>query len=348
MEAGNYKEQIKRIVNGVNILSIDKYEILGKSETVKYQSVYQNYTGDLKSFGGNQVVDETQQKSNLVQALTNRIYGLFYCGIPIDYPTEFIPSKVERDQFMDQLSLANSSKGGLDYNWTIYNIDGNGNTFAKKGEELRWLQPKGYQFQDPNQTQVAVNTRVNLVKTKESKTIQPVFYHVFGDELFPQETELARFYWNTTPEGAGVLVEKITSVLNDYRIQFQFKCLNHPDLYVRSDSAVLYCPKKYVPVVLQLLKHILPELKPYLKEETPMFTKRLYKGLSYAEDPGKGMSFGMSRSTIIANALVDAFVKDEKDVYAFVEKALETQGMLLDALHLNKHTVLTPNFPSYE
>lgn len=348
MKTEDFKIQIKQIVEGVKIQSLKKFEVLGKQEIVKFQTAYMSYKGDFKSFGGNHVIDEVEQKKNLISALTNRIYGLFYCGIPLEHQSEVLPSKVERDAFMNQLSLANTTKEGLDYNWTIYSIDEKGNTFAKKGEELRWLQPDGYKFQDQNQKQVAVNTNVDMITTKESKTIQPVFYHVFGEELFPQEAELGRFYWNIKPEGADKLVKQITSVLNDYRIQFQFKCLNHPDLYVRTDSAVLYCPKNYVPVISQLLKSILPELEPHLNEDVPMFTKKLYKGLSYAEDPGKGMSFGMSRCSVIAKALVNAFLTDNKTPLESVIKALQTNGMLVDKLHLNNHTVLIPNFPSYE
>lgn len=345
-----YKKQVEKIVEGVKIHSLTSFEVLGIDEIVKHQRAYSNYNGDIKAFGSHLNIDELEQKQNLINALTNRIYGIFYCGIPKDYRIEIVPPKDERYHFMDKLSLANSTKDGLDYNWIIYNVDTSGNAYVKKNDELRWLKPKGYQFQNPDQKQVAINTKVNIVKSREAKNIQPVFYHVFSEEIFPQEAELARFYWHINPNGADLLIQQITQVLNDYRIPFQFKCLNHPDLYVRTDSAVLYCSKKYVAVVSQLLKSILTVIEPFLRDDVPLFTKKLYKGLSYAEDPGKGMSFGMSRCSIIAESLVNSFLKDNNKTKTLqtVIQTLESKGIFLERLHLNNHTVLTPNFPSYE
>ena len=39
----------------------------------------------------------------------------------------------------------------------------------------------------------------------------------------------------------------------------------------------------------------------------PLFTRRLHAGLSYAEDPGMNQSFGMSRSQMIAEGIVNAY-----------------------------------------
>lgn len=349
MKTSNYKKQIESIVNSIEITSLSNFKVKGKEEFISYQMPYTTFSGDLKSFGNNNVIDDNQRKQNLIQSLTNSIYAKFYCGISDEKSSSKLPSKVEREVFMDELSEANKTVDGLDYNWMIYNVDATGNAFVKKNDELRWLQPNGYQFNDPNQKQAQVNTKVNLVTTRENKGIQPVFYHVFSKEIFPQEVELSRFYWNVRPDGAAKLIELITSTLNDYKIPFQFKCLNHPELYVRTDSAVLYLDKKHVHIVSVILKSIITELKPYLVDSIPMFTQELYKGVGYAEDPGKGMSFGMSRSSVVAEALVESFLKDEKETIKTqsVINYLESKGMSIDRLHLNKHTLLTPNFPNY-
>jgi len=119
-------------------------------------------------------------------------------------------------------------------------------------------------------------------------------------------------------------------------------------LYVRSDAAVLYLDKKHVPVVSILLKSVLAELKDDLNEEIPLFTKKLYKGVGFAEDPGKGMSFGVSRSQVIAEALVEAFLSEKQDVLAHVLTTLERKGFLIESMYLNKPTELIPNFPQYD
>ncbi len=350
MKKSLYKKQIEAIVTGIEIQSLHEYNILGEQKIVKNQMPYQNHSGGLKSFGSNTQVEEQQQRQNLVQELTNSIYATFYCGIPVNHDKNLLPSKTERDYFIELLSYANTTLDGFDYNWTIYNIDATGNTYVQKNDQLRWLQPNGYQFQNKQQNQAQINTKVNLKRSKEGKNIQPVFYHVFSNEIFPQEAELARFYWNIKPEGATELIRTLTETLNSYKIPFQFKCLNHPSLYIRSDAAVLYIDKRHLSVVSILMREILPVLDAYLLDSVPMFTEKIYKGVSYAEDPGKGMSFGMSRSQVIAKALVEVFSKkmSKEDILSFVIESLESKGMHIHKLHLNENTARIPNFSKYE
>lgn len=349
MKKSLYKDQIEQILKGIKIVSLNAFLINNKEEVINNQTPYSNFYGELNAFGSNTNVDESKKKEALIQALTNAIYSQFYCGITGGDISQNLPSKESREEFMKHLSEANTTKNGFDYNWEIYQVDASGNAFAKKNDELRWLQPNGYHFQNPNQKQAAVNTKVNLIKTNESKSTQPVFYHVFSNEMFPQEVEICRFYWNVKPDGAAKLITLVTKTLNDYKIPFQYKCLNHPDLYVRTDSAVLYVDKKHVQVVSIILKSIIKEISTYLKDVIPMFTHQIFKGVGYAEDPGKGMSFGMSRSSVIAEALVNSFLKKENDKKRLnsVINFLDNKGLSIQRLHLNKHTQSIINFPSY-
>ena len=351
MENNTYTQQVQQIIGAIEITSLATFTVHGEEEYVQNQMPYQTFSEDFKSFGSNTTVDSQQQRVNLINALTNTIYSKFYCGIKNDKHTSKLPPKTEREGFMNELSQANTSTNGFDYHWNIYNIDTKtGSVYVQKNGELRWLQPNSFQFVNPQQTQAAINTKVNLSRQKENRNLQPVFYHVFSNEMFPQEAEIGRIYWNVTPEGASKLINILTTTLNDYKIPFQFKCLNHPELYVRSDSAVLYLSKKHVQIVAMILHHVIPNLEPYLVDEIPMFTKKLYKGVGYAEDPGKGQSFGMSRSSTIATALVEAFQQEKNAAQTFetVVNSLARKGMSLNRLHLNKHTALTPSFPSYE
>lgn len=351
MKDNTYTQQVQQITDAIEITSLTTYKVNDEEEYVQNQMPYQTFAEDFKSFGSNENIDTQQKRNNLINALTNTIYAKFYCGIKKDDQTSKTPPKAEREAFMNELSQANTSTNGVDYHWKIYSIDSSsGSVYIQKNDELRWLAPNSYHFVNPQQTQPAVNTFVNIARQKENKTLQPVFYHVFGNEMFPQEIEIGRIYWNISPEGASKLVNLLTTTLNSYKIPFQFKCLNHPELYVRTDAAVLYLNKKHVQVASIILHSVIPNLEPYLVDEIPMFTKQLFKGVGYAEDPGKGQSFGMSRSSTIANALVEAFQqeKDKKQTFDTVVNFLSRKGMSLDRLHLNKHTALTPTFPTYE
>src|SRR5436305_14389954 len=68
-----------------------------------------------------------------------------------------------------------------------------------------------------------------------------------------------------------------------------------------------YDPGRYV-LIVELLVDVYQAVKDNLKPETPLFTKRLAAGLGFAEDPGNGESFGMSRCRIVAEGLWSAYV----------------------------------------
>lgn len=347
VHAKQHIDQIKEIVANISIMSLQKFKVNDEEHQVYYQQAYQDFTEDLSVFGRNNSIDETLLKHRLQEQLTQKIYSRFYCGLSENNDSIDLPSKSEREAFMEQLSKANTTKETLDHNWLVYAIDPTGNTYIKKNEALRWLDPNKFEFADRNQKQIAQNTYVHLKKERENKHIQPVFYHAFSDEIFPQDATLVRIYWNIDPEGITKLVERLTTILNDYQIPFQFKCLNHPKLYVRNDSAVLYLDKKYLDIVSLLLPYIITDVKTYLKSTLPWFTKAITKGVSFAEDPGKGQSFGMSRAAVIAEALIMAYeatlTKDK--TFDFTLKHLAKKGFNVNNLYLNSHTARTPQFP---
>lgn len=340
-------DQIKEVVANISIASLQKFIINGEAHQVYFQQAYQDFTEDLKAFGSNKSIDETLLKQRLQEQLTQKIYSRFYCGLSKDNDRIDLPSKSEREAFMEELSKANTTKETLDHNWLVYAIDPTGNVYIKKNETLRWLDPNKFEFADKNQKQLAQNTYVHLKKERENRSIQPVFYHAFSDEIFPQDATLVRIYWNIDPAGITKLVEKLTSVLNDYQIPFQFKCLNHPELYVRNDSAVLYLDKKHLDIVSLLLPYIIADVKPYLKNALPWFTKTITKGVSFAEDPGKGQSFGMSRAAVIAEALIIAYEANltNDKTFDFTLKHMTKKGFNINNLYLNSHTAKTPQFP---
>ena len=202
---------------------------------------------------------------------------------------------------------------------------------------LRTLEKEKYVMADPKQ-QMAVGVWVHLVIKREDPHIQVPFFYVYSQALMPQQVDLIRFYWNIKPEGAPDLIQEITEEFNKYRVPFMFKCLNEPSLYNRADSAVLYLEKKYAHTALYLVKEIADKLKTVLKDGVPMFSMPLAKGLSFAEDPGKGESFGMQRSRIIADAILTAHEKgivDQKAREAYIFAFVEEQGLDLSAFFKN-------------
>jgi hypothetical protein len=114
-----------------------------------------------------------------------------------------------------------------------------------------------------------------------------------------------RIYFSVTAEGVPALLGGIFSVLNDFSVPFGFKCLRYPADYLRLDSALLYVSARHA----ALTEHLLPELlaglrQDHLRDEVPLFTRRLRAGVGCADDPPDGRSFGLHRCELLAAALL--------------------------------------------
>lgn len=346
-KANENLEQIKRIVSQVKILNERAYTVLKKKYEVYHQQPYHAHGAALHTFGKNEGEGGQSQRQKLLQHLAQTLYTVAYCQIPQQALEQGWQLPSDNSHFVQQLSASNYSSTGLDLSWTIYAIDKGGNAFVEKNEEIRHLPPTGFRFANPANQQLKIGTQVHLLRQKESSHTQPSFYYVFGNSTVPQEADIVRFYWNLKPEGMPLLIAQLTTLLNQYKIPFSFKCLNHPDYYTRADNAVLYVGKKSASVVNLLLPQVFDKIADYLNENVPLFTKKIRGGVAFAEDPGNNESFGMHRSRLLAKGLLQAheqgWEKADK-VFSAVLDSIKKEGLNPAKLYLNPHSHFFYNF----
>lgn len=334
-----HETQLDDILNRVSMIDEKTYKIDDRVYHVYHQSPFVDYVGDMSSFGNNEQTNSQVVQNQLTQHLTNSLYSLFYCGIQPEKVNTPLPEQEHRDAFMDRLSEKNFSTVEPDPNWKIYAIDEQNNAFAQKNGVLRPVTANTFV---PQEGPLKMQQNISFYRQKENKRAQTVFYYVYGNTYLAPDSNMIRYYWNITPEGSIELVHHLTRLLNDYRIPFHFKCLNHPDLYNRTDSAVLYIDKQNNVLVKKLLKPIIEAVQSHLKEESPLFTAILAKGVSVAEDPGNGSSFGMSRASAIAQALASTVLEksvSKTSLKAKVEQMLNEKGISTQNMSINPHTV---------
>jgi hypothetical protein len=152
------------------------------------------------------------------------------------------------------------------------------------------------------------------------------------------EGRSVRFYLNASHEGAAEVARLVCGTFNARRVPFQFKCLSSPSDYARHDSAVLYMGKRYAHIAVSLLGQMYPQLRPHLRERTPMLAKPLAPGLALAEDPDADDSFGTHRARAIAEGLYAAFQHrqhTEAERLNAVSKAFEEHNISTEKPYLN-------------
>jgi hypothetical protein len=217
--------------------------------------------------------------------------------------------------FVKQLSGANNSREHLNPGWRVIRKLPTGHFVAEKNGLTRLLFAGEFISRANLKRPVEEGTPISIFSPRESTTMHPGFYYVYGETLGDDQddTDLLRFYWNVRADGAPKLVSLLTYLLNRFQLPFRLKIVNNPNSYIRADAAVLYLNKRFYRLVAELLNDVLSQVTNELNPETPLFSKKLAPGLGLAEDPMTGESFGQQRCRILAQSLWAAYEKKLDD-----------------------------------
>lgn len=280
-------------------------------------------------------------RPRVVDALQNAFYQYCYvrrfAGSAADLP--YAPR--QDDDLIPLLQRANPGRERWEGGWTIKEILQSGQVIATRHGATRFLWPGEFVTRDAPGVQPRPGMHVSVFCPRDSPTIQPGFYFVFGEASSDQDAELdlVRIYWNVSDAGAPTLVHHLAGALNRYGVPFRFKTLSRRTAYVRSDAAVLYVNRRFFHISAELADaEVRPRLAPFLRPETPLFTRALFPGIALAEDPETGESFGMARCRVLAEALWEAR-EEEVDTLdgrmEIVARRYEAEGVDLERPYLN-------------
>ena len=150
---------------------------------------------------------------------------------------EDVPARPD-DAFVEALSAANTGREAGSRDGGLRRGARRSSASARDGLRVR-ARPSDCRAADGR---CAPGTPVSLRRPKELAASSPGFYIALGDAdlaLGRDDVEV-RVYFNVTAAGAAPLVATCTRLLNDARIPFSLKVLDHPTGYIRCDAAVLY------------------------------------------------------------------------------------------------------------
>jgi hypothetical protein len=244
--------------------------------------------------------------------------------------------------FVALLSAANRSRTRWDPAWEVYQVGTAGTIHVKKREAYRVAKPGEYAYSAGPGLPAGVGARVELLVLRESHAMQHGFYFAFG-ETIPSEfddAQLSRVYFNATADGICGVLEYLSTELNRFGIPYRFKCLDNRAAYDqgRGDSAVLYIAKRFARLALGILDAGRNSLGTFVNPHIPLFTKEILPGVSAADEPGTGESFGQSRMRLVSRGIVDAWLEGKTDIrsrFEAVESRFKSAGLSLARPHLN-------------
>lgn len=333
-------DSIKEICKKVKILNEWSFEICGEKVLVANFEPYQKWNSDVRSFGSN-IAHQHRPYESVLEKVQAYIYQYFYSTGTVDPDMSllkkygnFVPRPNEQKQFMAHLSSYNNSINRYDLSWDVRDVFSDRILVVKNGQSKEVLH--GDYISARGASQVTIGEQVSVFNKKEDLHLQQYFYYVFGNDQPNGNEELIRFYFNFKSSEIHLLIDKLSTSFNKYELPFAFKCLNHPDYYkCRSDAAVLYLEKKYHHLGWRLIKRFYDDLADYFLEETPLFTYKVMPGLGFAENPGKQMSFGMTKVSAISRVVLEEYITNKKCNNQEIEDILSLTGTDIRKTYLN-------------
>lgn len=130
-----------------------------------------------------------------------------------------------------------------------------------------------------------------------------------GDGIGPEH--LARLYLHVRPEGATRAVAATVGVAEASGVFVSLKCPARVSGFGRRDAMVVYLDRDDLPRWEKASGPWLQILEPLVHPGCPPLTRRIAAGVSTAQDPGGGLSYGQVRCAQIA-ALVSRLRRDRE------------------------------------
>jgi hypothetical protein len=320
----NNHQQIIRICEAIEINEKKEIRLHGK---VEYSPASDSYTNEPSG-------------KILFNELNKLIYRKFYIN-PCEPLTNTEPTQIELEDNIALLSMANTSTIGFDEGWTMENNDEDEFLIACKETYRIQLRPGEFLNVPASPTSKKNTKEIKIYRPKEYASIDEIFYHAYSNKIYDSDEDfMVRFYFNASFDGNVNLMKLLTVALNEYKLQFIFKCLIHPYYYGRSDTSVLYVNKQHADFICNYLKSIYPLIKNSLRNSLPLFVYPFYKGIGFAEQPAASAneSFGTHWSKIIAAGIMNAYENNltKEKWYAEILK------------HIKAHYNYTDNFDFYK
>jgi len=275
--------------------------------------------------------------AKLAVALAGCVYEHLYAR-PFPRIAEPGPAQPDAD-LTDLLEQANATRSRIEHGWSVLERAPDGSVIAIRHGRSRRLMPGQFLAAD-GALPAAAGTHLLVQLPGGSRLQQPGFYYCFSDG-FTDANDLCpvvRLYFNVGISGAAGLIHLLSAALNRYEIAFRLKVTTRRSDFARTDNAVLYLPQDSFHVAALALQPVIPAIEALLNGDIPLFTKRLGRGIGFAEDPGPHDSFGTSRSKLVAAALVASRAGDGFPCASFLESfadAIAAAKLTPKALYLN-------------
>lgn len=319
-----YIQQIENVLSVTSFVSSDNFLWFGKKTSHISPEVKKEMT-------------EKTIKNHMHFFLQNHLYTNFYCkGTATAIDQEAYSSEPLRriNPFVLKLSAANRGIGYWEDNWKVKVLENDQVAAEKNGLTLKISKQQLELSQS-----IEKGSMISIRFPKELSNSNEAYYIALSNVVFNADDwqDVVRIYWNLTPKGAILLMDRITTFLNEMILPFRLKILKDLTQFTRCDAGVLYFRKKDYMLVFEWLDKIYPKIHQEIRTGLPVFTKYLSAGIGLAESPAGGASFGMHRCQLLAQGMMAALATKRllPDQIKVVAETFREHGISLAKPYLN-------------
>ena len=272
----------------------------------------------------------------LLAAVTRRLYLDFFtqgrAAPTLD--RRLSPARRGRADLADALVAANHGTGSLQPGWLVQGEEPDRLVVRGAGLTL-WVTRA--EFVPDAREAIRPGCRGSIRLPRQVRERSPGHYTALGDRGLSAAGEaLVRVYWSLLPAGAPAAMSWVTAELNAVGIPFEFKVLHDSSDFTRCDAGVLYVPRARARVVFSVARGFARSAPHTLRDRVPALTRRIDRGVAYAEEPLVRWGFGLHRCRLIADALLSSWrggPPSPEIALAAVEASFRAEGVSVDAPH---------------
>lgn len=240
------------------------------------------------------------------------------------------PRPVELPGIVSSVRAAHAASERFAAGWVATVVGAGGEVVAAKDGEAVRLGPLDY----ANLARPGAPARAGdaLAATLRKDCIDPTagWWVTWSAGLADEDASQVRVYWNCGPDAVALLVGRVTAFFEDSKLPYSMKCPSEATLFDRLDPVVLYLSADVWRRARSGLRAVHGAIAARLRPAVPPLTLRLGLGVSVAEDPLDGRSFGQSRADAVAEGALralEARVTSPEAAVDWLAGALQARGI---------------------
>jgi len=235
------------------------------------------------------------ESASTLAAVSQWLYGSWYCRLPA--PEAPLAAWTARTNLASALRASTAASTRWEPDWVAVRAGLDGVCVAGRGTETREVHAGDYANLVRPGLPVAPGDRIALRAAIEWTDPATGFWWLrSGEPRLP----LARVYFSVTWQHAGYVLSAVTTALDGASVPYSLKCPSEAGGFARIDSLIVYLDTEAWSTAAPIIKETSHEVARQLRGQRPPLTKRVARGVAFAEDPGDGRSFGESRCAALA------------------------------------------------